>query len=513
MNSKKSIIELSSFFDFALTSNSLKSEKDICNHLLLTIMGHFGVSKCKIVIFKGNKEYKKGKLTENTVFYSFPLKFHNENLGELFIEHKKNLTLDDKDKKFIFSLCALSSAFLKNTNGINELKEANRSLSKKIFQINSVFEISRELLLLKNINDAISLCLNVLAGQLLVKSMCIAVKDKKGEIEYFGRNISLNDKLTDFSQIENNEKIESVIKVEENIILGLGGKFNNQKISDNDKEFASILLNFLSISIDNIFMIKDLIETEKLAKEVKIARTIQQRLLPQTLPTIKGLSMHPAMVTFGEVGGDYYDVIKLSESKLLFVIADVTGKGVPASLIMSAVQSALKTLIYHGEKDLKNIVTNINDMLCETTEGNKFVTMFIGIVDTKNMTITSINAGHNYPIILNCMENKITFLKKGGMVLGLFKGNSYIVEKTPLHNNDLIFLYTDGLTESENAFSEEFGEDNLIKCLMNYKNHVCPKISEAIIQKISEFANDKFNDDLTLLCIKIDPKDNKHIQK
>lgn len=504
MNNKKCMIELASFFDFALTSNSLKSEKDICNHLLLTIMGHFGVSKGRITIFSNNKQHKKGKISQETELYKFPLKFHNENLGELVIEHKSGIDISERDENFVMSLCSLSSAFLKNTMGIDDLKQANRRLSKKIFLINSVFEISRELLLLKNVKDASSLCLNVLAGQLMVKNMCIGVKDKKGIIKTFGRNITFDTELKNLNEMENHPMIDTVINVGDSLTLALGEKFNKKEISENDKEFASILLNFLSISIDNIFMIKDLIEKEKLAREIKIARTIQQRLLPQKLPEVKDLTMHPSMVTYGEVGGDYYDVIKLSETKLLFVIADVTGKGVPASLIMSAVQSALKILIYHGEHDLDNIVTNMNDMLSETTEGNKFVTMFIGIIDTENMTLTSINAGHNPPVIINCNETKTIFLKKGGMVLGLFPGNSYTVETTKLSNNDIIFLYTDGLTEAENNLGEEFGEENMLKILFEHKNNDCSYILESIIKEVTEFSNNNFNDDLTLLCIKVE---------
>jgi len=504
MNEQKCLIELSTFFDFALTSNSLKSEKDICNHLLLTVMGHFGVSKGKITLSPNNNTYSKGKFLETTKLYKFPLKFHNDSLGQLEIEHKDGLDLSERDENFIMSLCALSSAFLKNTIGIEELKSTNRNLSKKMFQINSVFEISRELLLLKNIKEATSLCLNVLAGQLLVKNMSIAVKNKQGKIQTFGRNINFENELTCSKDIEKHPKVKAIINIGENVSLGLGEKFNKKEISAADKEFASILLNFLSISIDNIFMIKDLIETEKLAREVKIARTIQQRLLPQTLPKIKGLSMHPAMVTYGDVGGDYYDVIKLSETKLLFVIADVTGKGVPASLIMSAVQAALKTLISHGEQDLEEIVRNINTVLCETTEGNKFVTMFIGIIDMNELTLTTINGGHNPPLIIDSAGKNITYLKKGGMVLGLFPENSYLVEHKKLNQGDLLFLYTDGLTESENSLGEEFGTENLLNTILKHRTQSCLNLADSIISEIGEFSNHNFNDDLTLLCIIVD---------
>jgi sigma-B regulation protein RsbU (phosphoserine phosphatase) len=499
MNNKKCLVELSSFFDFALTSNSLKSEKDICTHLLLTVMGHFGVSKGKVSIKFGNKVFAKGKFKEGMELLSFPLTFNNENLGELTIEKKELLK---NDRQFILSLCALTSAFLKNAIGIKELKNANRDLSRKIFQINSVFEISRELLLLKNIKEAASLCLNVLAGQLLIKNMLIAVKDKKGEIKTYSRNIKLTEKLNSCSDIKNHPLVQEVINVGDNITLAIGDKFNNQKITEGDKEFATILLNFLSISIDNIFMIKDLIEKEKLAREVKIARSIQQRLLPQTLPNVNGVEISPAMVTFGEVGGDYYDVVKLSDTLLLFVIADVTGKGVPASLIMSAVQSALKTLILYGERNLETIVSNINAILAETTEGNKFVTMFIGIVDTKNMLLTSINAGHNPPILISA-KGETKQLKKGGMVLGLFEGIQYQTEVTKLEKGDTVFLYTDGLTEAENNLNEEFGMDNLIETVKEARSKPCQVLTKDIIETISEFSGHNFNDDLTLLCLKI----------
>ncbi len=502
MNNKKCLIELSSFFDFALTSNSLKSEKDICTHLLLTVMGHFGVSGGKVAIKYNNLVFSKGKIKDRADCYTFPLTFNNALLGQLEIEKREGKELSKGDKQFILSLCSLTSAFLKNSIGIKELKNANRDLSRKIFQINSVFEISRELLLLKNIKDAASLCLNVLAGQLLIKNMLIAVKDKQGKIKTFSRNIKLTEDLNSCLDIKNHPLVKEVINVGDNITLAIGDKFNNQPINESDKEFATILLNFLSISIDNIFMIKDLIEKEKLAREVKIARSIQQRLLPQELPDVSGLEISPAMVTYGEVGGDYYDVVKLSDNLLLFVIADVTGKGIPASLIMSAVQSALKTLILYGERNLEKIVSNINAILAETTEGNKFVTMFIGIIDTENKMLTSINAGHNPPLLINT-KGEVKQLKKGGMVLGLFEGIKYQTETTKLEAGDTLFLYTDGLTEAENNLGEEFGMVNLIETVKALKEKQCQALTNDVIEIISEFSGHNFNDDLTLLCIKI----------
>jgi len=186
-------------------------------------------------------------------------------------------------------------------------------------------------------------------------------------------------------------------------------------------------------------------------------------------------------------------------------VADVTGKGIPASLIMSAVQSSLKTLITTGHHDLVQITESLNKLICETTETNKFVSMFLGILDTESRTLAYLNAGHNHPILFNCHRTDVQELSIGGMVLGLFEDTVFESDTIPITPGDRLFLYTDGVTEIVDAKGNEYGEVALQQLLLDIREEPCDTIVSTAVKKAIQFGNGCLVDDVTVMCIGYQP--------
>lgn len=503
---KTRLIECSSFLEFAANANQIQTRQEICDHLLLTVMGRFAIPRGQVVLSDGSR-YGRGGDSNDNFPYQFPLTFAEQKLGQLLLGNRLVKTpLTKAEESFIIGLCSLTATFMKNIMGREDLKQANRNLSKKILELNSLFELSRELLLTKEIGRAAALCLNELSGQLLLKQMLVAVQDQSsGNYICYGRNISVPEGLLPRKEIQSRSKLKNEVDMDGKVFLLAGEKMNRQPFSHSDKAFSHILLNFLLTTIDNIRMVEERVAKEKLEREILIARDIQQKLLPQQLPEITDIPMRAAMETFGEVGGDYYDAIRLSDTKLFFLMADVTGKGIPASLIMSAVQSSLKTLITTGHHDLVQIAESLNKLICETTETNKFVSMFLGIMDTEARTLAYLNAGHNRPILFNCNREYVQELEKGGMVLGLFEDAVFEADIISITPGDILFLYTDGLTEICDRGGNEYGEDALQQLLLRIRNQPCKDIVTIAVKEASRFGNGQLVDDVTVMCISYKP--------
>ncbi len=496
------LIECSSFLEFAGNANRIQSRREICDHLLLTVMGRFAISRGEIIL-SDDSRYSRGDNSKNDFPYRFPLTFAEQKLGELRLGQRLIAApLTKEEKSFIIGLCSLTATFMKNIMGREDLKQANRNLSKKILELNSLFELSRELLLTKDIGKAAALCMNELSGQLLLKEILIAVQNQKnGKYNCYGRNIPVPEGWLTRDEIRSSAALKHEVDVDGRVFLLTGEKLNRQPFSHSDKAFVHILLNFLVTTIDNILMVEERIVREKLEREILIARDIQQKLLPQQLPEMPEIDMKAAMETYGEVGGDYYDAIRLSETKLFFLMADVTGKGIPASLIMSAVQSSLKTLITTGHHDLVQIAKSLNKLISETTETNKFVSMFLGILDTAAQTLTYLNAGHNHPILFNPEHTEIQELSIGGMVLGLFEDAVFESDIMQISPGDTLFLYTDGLTEICDENGNEFGELALRQLLLDIRNQPCNTIVSTAVKKAARFGKGHLVDDVTVMCI------------
>lgn len=265
-----------------------------------------------------------------------------------------------------------------------------------------------------------------------------------------------------------------------------------------DQSFIQTFTNIILVAIENKKFARRELLQEALKKEMQIAREVQSHLFPKDLPSTQKISMRAFYLPHQTIGGDYYDYIEIDENRSLVCIADVSGKGVPAAILMSNVQAALRTMLRYTT-DLSNIVFQLNDLILKHTKGNRFVTMFIGIIDFSQKELTYINAGHNtIPLI---QKNTTQLLNKGCTILGMFDTLPFIeVTAVTLLEKNHLFLYTDGLSECMNEQDEEFELERILPLVALDKTPDQQVMIDHIIAETVAFKGERsYNDDITLL--------------
>lgn len=276
---------------------------------------------------------------------------------------------------------------------------------------------------------------------------------------------------------------------------------NLEKFNDEDLRLMTLLANLAAVKIENAKLIEQAIEKEKMEKELALASQIQKDFLPKENPTCENFDVAGSNIPCYQVGGDYYDFIEIDACRLGIVIADVSGKGVSASLLMASLRAALHSEI-HPLYVLEEMASKLNDFVHRSSASNSFITFFFCELNRDSGDLVYINAGHNPPLILK-KKGAIQRLKSSGLCLGMFPSSTYKIDKVTLDPGDLLLLFTDGITESRNKKGEEFTEERLIDLVKKHS-----KLSaEDLINKIHETLDDFTKgadpmDDMTVLALK-----------
>jgi HAMP domain-containing protein len=240
--------------------------------------------------------------------------------------------------------------------------------------------------------------------------------------------------------------------------------------------------------------------------ELQTARKIQERLLPHDMPQFPGFEIAGTSLPSRQVGGDYFDFLNLESGQLGIAIADVSGKGIPAALLMANLQASLHAQVLE-KRNVAEVATRINNLLVKSTDSNMFVTFFYGLLDRNLSTFISTNAGHNPPILLRA-DGLIDRLEKGGLILGFLKDQKFEQETTSIRPGDVLVLYTDGITEAidpdpETPEEKLFGEEKLIQVIRWSADLSAREIQGNILQAVTAHTNNTpQNDDITLVVIK-----------
>lgn len=272
---------------------------------------------------------------------------------------------------------------------------------------------------------------------------------------------------------------------------------------DLDLDFTQALTNILVVALENKRFARKQLDQERLNREVEIASNVQRMLFPAQLPETERLQAKVTYYPHSTVGGDYYDLIQKSEDEVFFCIADVSGKGMPAALLMSNFQAALRTLL-RSSSDLKMIVEQLNYTLFENTHGDRFITFFLGYYNYNTREMIYVNAGHNPPILCWEGERRTEPLGAGTTILGAFEELPFLeIGKRQHLSRFTIHLYTDGLTESCNAMEEEYGDERF-KMFIDQNLCVHPNLFHDRFFKELDCFTDGISrrDDVTLLSLR-----------
>ncbi len=283
-------------------------------------------------------------------------------------------------------------------------------------------------------------------------------------------------------------------------LIILGKKRSGLLYTQTDSELLETLSEHLGLVLENADLHEASIQQERLKNEVMLAREIQLDLLPKKPPHHSQLDLAGKMVSSVEVGGDYFDYFALDANRIGVAIGDVSGKGVPAAMLMSSLQAVFKNLAVRDRMNPSDVVGELNKHLCANAKSELFTTFFYGIIDMIDSTFSFCNAGHCPAILL-----KTEFadrLGEGGLILGIDSNHVYTEGRVRLDPGDILFLYTDGVTEQASPTDEEYGEDRLIRFLKANRNLPLGRLQDSLFATILAFGDGKQHDDITNVIVR-----------
>ena len=286
-------------------------------------------------------------------------------------------------------------------------------------------------------------------------------------------------------------------------VIQLLNKIGGVSFSAEDIDFLTKLSGHMAMALENAQLHRDQLVKQRMEKELALARTIQRSLLPEAPPIIPGFELAVLNEPCFEVGGDYYDFIALGPHTLLLVVADVEGKGVGSAMVMSNLQATLRALVNHLHS-LEVLSTSLNEMIYLDTKSEKYLSCFLGLVDTKRGGLHYINAGHVPPMLVRADQSGVAMLEEGSTVVGLFPKSEYRRGSVQMKPGDVLVCCTDGILEACDHQEEEFGKERLAECIAQHQSKSAQGIVDAVLAEVNAFSKTgKYTDDKVLMILKM----------
>lgn len=517
-DAERRLIELSDLLEISQTLNQSLELETILNHLLLASLGRFAIGRglfllatgderFRVVVAKGLPDTPVGTemllecpptapilladagpefafFADRKLAVLIPLQRAGVCVGLLALGAKlTRREFEPEELEFLSSLASVATPAIENSRVYGEVRDLNARLDRKVHELNTLFEIGRRFVGTLEPDEVLRLFSYALMGQLLLTRYLVVLRRPGGDVvqargipvaephewsnEAFWEVLSALDEPL---RIDDSSEgpfarygLQAVVPIrKENVthgFMGLGARPSAQSFSDDELAFAGALANQAIIALENAWLIEETIEKRRLEEELAIASNIQSRLFPKRLPEISGYDLAARSIPTRHIGGDYYDAIELGDGRVLIAIADVSGKGIPAALLMSNVQASLRALC-GPTMDLPANAARINDIIYANTDFNKYATFFYGILDPTTHSFVYTNAGHNPPILLR-PSGEIETLDAGGLPVGLMPGSGYDGAMVEIGPGDVLVMYTDGVTEAANTENEEFDTPRL----------------------------------------------------
>ena len=406
-----------------------------------------------------------------------------------------------------------------------ELLDLRKQFEIKELELNALLEITQAI----NSNlseDSLYKIYNfTLRSNLNIRKLALFVLDDEWECKVqFGTTCNYNEVklLPEFKTIQNISHLRAFKDCEFkefDIIIPVAHKSNTLALvfvggldrdaisyeSEDGIKFIQALSNIIIVAIENKKLARKQLEQEALRKELEIASDVQQFLFPERLPNTGKLKVEASYLPHDRVGGDYYDYIPINKNQFLICVADVSGKGIPAALMMSNFQASLRTLV-RLTPNLVDIIEALNYQVLENTKGEKFITFFAAIYDLALKTMVYVNSGHNPPILWD-KKHGLRLLEDGSTVLGAMHPLPFLNEGFLTDLDDfLLFCYTDGLTETVSEDGKQYGVEKLISYFESDHTYMknLKTIHQDIIVSLDQFkGRNGYNDDITILSCRV----------
>jgi sigma-B regulation protein RsbU (phosphoserine phosphatase) len=415
--------------------------------------------------------------------------------------------------------------------------EREKRQQRRIKELTALYEVSKLLTSTMEMNDILSLIVETTAKTLGVKACSLRLLDektgemvlkaayglsenyiKKGQVFAWrgvyrdvvskGDVAIIYDVPTDprfeYSKEASNEGIKSMLIVglliQDKPIGGLSVYTDRHyHFSQGQIQIFKGIANEAAAVIEKARLYEERVQRQRIEQELAAAAKIQANLMPQEIPYIRECQIAAKNIPSKMIGGDFFDFVDFGESHLGLVIADVSGKGIPGAILIASTRATLRAYL-EDPHTVKEVVTNLNRVLCRDTQSDQFVTLFYGMLDISERTLTYTNAGHNPPILFRKGER--IFLQEGGMILGVIPTAIYQEGILHLKKNDVIVFYTDGVTESSRN-DTYFGVDRLSEIVRDNISLNAEEIMDKILKNIDSFADNRLEgDDTTIIVLK-----------
>jgi sigma-B regulation protein RsbU (phosphoserine phosphatase) len=288
--------------------------------------------------------------------------------------------------------------------------------------------------------------------------------------------------------------------------MSLGAKKSEEPYSASDVHLLQSVATQTGLALESSHLTEaiavEVAQRERLNRELEIAREVQERLFPQNHPSVQGLDYAGRCRPAQGVGGDYYDFLELTDERFGIAVGDVSGKGVPAALLMASLQASLRGQTISGSPDLAKLMTNVNRLIFETSPSNRYATFFYGEYQPATRQFAYVNGGHNPPLVFR--NGDVLRLEDGGPVVGLFKPARYSQASVDLASGDVLLFYTDGISEAMNAADEEWGEERMMEAARECQSRPALEMIDELMRAADAFvAGAPQHDDMTVMVVKV----------
>ena len=478
-------------------------------------------------------------LTKNLI--AVPMHVRDKVVGVLeVINAKDRQYFDEYDVDLLQSLADHAGIAVHNRDLISNLKIANQELKRSYKEIKAMYEMSEGLTNETDIERLFYISVDVIREVFEVDKVSIMLYDEESGSLKIKRAIGINDNLIDKILVSEGDRIAGHVyknnrpvliknmnkekkfgrnkklryrtssfisvplKLREKVIgvLNVTDKKDDSAFDEKDLLTFTELGNQIGKSYENIIYYNEFLEKQKFEKELEVTRNIQQHVLPKDFPEIKGLDIFATNIPAKEVGGDYYDYMMIDDKTHSFLIADVSGKSLPASMFMALSRSITRVEAYNLISPSK-VLEESNKYIFKDSESGMFVTMFYFVVHSEANKIMFGSAGHNEQLLYKRAENDFKYLKVKGIPLGVSPESSYMESKQKYKAGDILILYTDGVTEAINKAGDEFGIERFKKIIVKNKDLSANDLGNKILDGVNEFTQEMPQfDDITLMVIK-----------
>ena len=431
------------------------------------------------------------------------------------------------EQAFVEALSISAAASIDNGRIYEELQSVNQRLTLKVYQLRSLFDITRELHSALSPQRVRAVLVASAMGQPLA-TRCAFLRPG-GAVESRGVTFDASELELLRTRVDELQNADGVVSVRDIAagplrdllsrtdfevalplrsgrsaqgVLLVGRKANGQPLSEEDLDFLQSLAAQGATALDNLRLTREWVEKQKLEKEMAVAREIQRGLLPESDPVVSGWDIAGVNIPCLTVGGDYYDYMECSGGRLGVTIADVSGKGTGPALLMASVQASLRALSPLGDLPLDELFSRLNAMVFRSTESNKYVTIFYGLLDPATGELQYVNAGHVYPLLFRRTGQAVP-LSDGSPAIGLFPEIDVSVGRVTVDAGESMVLYTDGLSEARNPAGEEFEEKGILSAVREVASLPAREIVGKLVSGIRLFAAEAgLIDDLTLVVLR-----------